>query len=317
MHDAPIQPGSTGSTGMTGSTESTDVLLLGNVTRDLQQPGDFSAYQLGGTVTFAAAVAARLGRRPTVITYAAPDTDFSVMPPQTELIVLPSSSTTAFANIYTPHGRIQYCYTPAPQITAADIPPAMRCPRIALMGPIADEVAPDVAPIFAPETLVAAVPQGWMRRWDADGRVHSKEWETAAEILPYLDVLVLSLEDFDSDWSRLAQAFHLLPMIVVTEYKEGSTVFQKQPSGAILETKIPPRPAHEVDPTGAGDTFTTAFLIYLQETGDALQAARFANITASIAVEHIGATGVPRREEVLAYMDSHPFTPDSYAQSKF
>ena len=54
-----------------------------------------------------------------------------------------------------------------------------------------------------------------------------------------------------------------------------------------------------------------------QETGDALQAARFANITASIAVEHVGATGVPRREEVLAYMDHHPFHPDSYAQSKF
>ena len=296
---------------------ATDLLLLGNVTRDLQQPGDFSTYQLGGTVTFAAAVAAHLRRRPTVITYAAADTDFSVMPPETELIVLPSATTTAFANIYTPQGRIQYCYTPAPQITAADVPAALRCPSIALMGPIADEIAPDVAAIFAPETLVGAVPQGWMRRWDADGRVHSKEWETAAAILPYLDVLVLSLEDFDADWSRLAAAFQLAPMIVVTEYKEGSTVFQKQGGGAILETKIPPRPAREVDPTGAGDTFTTAFLIYLQETGDALQAARFANITASIAVEHIGATGVPSREEVLAYMDRHPFTPDSYAQSKF
>jgi len=291
---------------MTGSTESTDVLLLGNVTRDLQQPGDFSAYQLGGTVTFAAAVAARLGRRPTVITYAAPDTDFSVMPPQTELIVLPSSSTTAFANIYTPHGRIQYCYTPAPQITAADIPAAMRCPRIALMGPIADEVAPDVAPIFAPETLVAAVPQGWMRRWDADGRVHSKEWETAAEILPFLDVLVLSLEDFDADWSRLAPAFHLAPMIVVTEYKEGSTVFQKQGGGAILETKIPPRPAHEVDPTGAGDVFAAAFLIRLQETGDPAQAMMFAAATAAFAVEAPGIAGLPTREQVMARMQAQP-----------
>lgn len=305
MRNAPAHPG------------STDILLLGNVTRDLQHPGDFSTYQLGGTVTFAAAVAARLGRRPTVITYAAGDTDFSVMPPETELIVLPSATTTAFANIYTPHGRIQYCYTPAPQITAADVPPAMHCPRIALLGPIADEIAPAVAAIFAPETLVAAVPQGWMRRWDADGRVHSKEWENAAQILPHLDVLVLSLEDFDADWSRLASAFHFVPMIVVTEYKEGSTVFQKQRNGSVLETKIPARAAQEVDPTGAGDTFTTAFLIYLQETGDALQAARFANITASIAVEHIGATGVPRREAVLAYMDRHPFHPDSYAQSKF
>jgi 1D-myo-inositol 3-kinase len=305
MRTAPVSP------------HSPDILLIGTVSRDLPGPGDFSSYVLGGTVTFAAAVAAHLGRRPTVLTYAAPDTDFSVMPPATELIVLPSAATTAFANVYTPHGRIQYCYTPSPQITPDDIPPAMRCPSIALLGPLADDVAPAVAAIFAPETLVAAVPQGWMRRWDADGRVHSKEWESAAQILPFLDVLVLSLEDFDADWSRLAAAFHFVPMIVVTEYKEGSTVFQKQPSGAVLETKIPPRPAHEVDPTGAGDTFTTAFLIHLQETGDPLQAARFANITASIAVEHIGATGVPSRQAVLEYMDKHPFHPDSYAQSKF
>lgn len=227
MRNAPAHPG------------STDILLLGNVTRDLQQPGDFSTYQLGGTVTFAAAVTARLGRRPTVITYAAADTDFAVIPPETELIVLPSATTTTFANIYTPHGHVQYCYTPAPQITADDVPAGMHCPRIALLGPIADEIAPTVAGIFAPETLVAAVPQGWMRRWDADGRVHSKEWDTAAQILPHLDVLVLSLEDFDADWSRLASAFHFVPMIVVTEYKEGSTVFQKQPNGSVVETKIP------------------------------------------------------------------------------
>jgi sugar/nucleoside kinase (ribokinase family) len=292
-------------------------LLLGNVTRDLDRPGDFSTYRLGGTVTFAAAVAARLGRRPTVITYAQADTDFSVLPPETELILHPSATTTSFANIYTEAGRIQYCYTPAPQLVAADIPQAMRCPSIALLGPIADEVAAEVAGIFAPETLVAAVPQGWMRRWDPDGRVHSKEWENAAEILPNLDVLVLSLEDFDADWARLAPAFQFVPMIVVTEYKAGSTVFQKQPGGAVLETKIPPRPATEVDPTGAGDTFTTAFVVYLQESGDALQAARFANITASMAVEHWGATGVPTRQQVLEYMDRHPFYPHSFVQSKF
>ncbi len=305
MPTAPAHPG------------STDILLLGNVTRDLVQPDDFSHYRLGGTVTFAAAVAARLGRRPTIITYAQPDTDFSVLPEQTELILLPSATTTTFANIYTPEGRIQYCYTPAPQMGAADIPEALRCPRIVLMGPIADEIAPEVAAIFAPECVVAAAPQGWMRHWDADGRVHSKEWEHSAEILPHLDALVLSLEDFDTDWSRLAVAFHFVPMIVVTEYKAGCSVFQKQPNGSVLETKIPPRPANEVDPTGAGDTFTTAFLIHLQETGDALQAARFANITASMAVEHWGATGVPTRAEVMAYMGEHPFAPETYAQSKF
>ncbi len=299
------------------NTTSPDVLLIGNVTRNLIDPADFQTYRLGGTVTFAAAVAERLGRQPTVITYAAPDTDFSALPPSTELHLLPSATTTTFANIYTSHGRIQYCYTPAPRIVAADIGPELRSPRIALLGPIADEIAPDVAAIFAEETLVAAVPQGWMRRWDEKGRVRSKPWEHAAAILPHLDVLVLSLEDIDHDWRRLAPAFAYVPVIVVTEYRDGCTVFQRQPNGAILETKIPPRPAIEVDPTGAGDTFTIGFLIHLQETGDPIQAARFGNITASISVEYPGVSGAPTRAEVMRYMGRNPFAPSSSEQSKF
>lgn len=294
-----------------------DILLVGNVTRDLIDPEDFTHYRLGGTVTFAAVTAARLGRRPTVITHAAPDTDFSVLPPETDLRLLPSATTTTFANIYTPHGRIQYCFTPAPVITTANIPSELRHPRIVLLGPIADEIAPDVAGIFGDSTLVAAVPQGWMRRWDEKGRVRSKRWEHAGEILPKLDALILSLEDVDYDWARLAPAFAHVPTIVVTEYRDGSTVFRRRPGGGISETKVPPRPAHEVDPTGAGDTFTTAFLIHLQETGDPFQAARFANVTASMGVEHAGATGAPDRETVLRYMDEHPFVPNTAEQSKF
>jgi len=174
-----------------------------------------------------------------------------------------------------------------------------------------------VPAIFAEESVVAAVPQGWMRRWDARGRVHSKQWDTASQILPYLDALVLSLEDIDYEWERLAPAFDYVPLIVVTEYRDGSTVFQRLADGTILETKIPPRPAIEVDPTGAGDTFTTAFLIRLEETNDPVQAARFGNVAASISVEHVGATGVPTREEILHYMDIHAFEPEPIEQSKF
>ncbi len=294
-----------------------DILLLGNVTRDLIDANDFSAYRLGGTVTFAAVVADRLGRRPTVVTRTTPDTDLSAMPDSAQLIVLPTPTPTIFANIYTPHGRIQYCYTPAPPIAAEDIPIELRHPDIVLFGPIANEIEADVPPIFGESTIAAAVPQGWMRRWDADGRVHSKEWESAAQILPHLDALVLSLEDIDYQWERLAPAFEHVPLIVVTEYRDGSTVFQRQADGSILEAKIPPRPAVEVDPTGAGDIFTTAFLIRLEEVRDPIQAARFGNVAASMSVEHPGTTGIPTREEILSYMESHPFEPTLIEQSKF
>lgn len=135
--------------------------------------------------------------------------------------------------------------------------------------------------------------------------------------MPHLDVLILSLEDIDYEWERLAPAFAHVPLVVVTEYRDGSTVFHRQPDGRILEAKIPPRPAVEVDPTGAGDIFATAFLIRLEETRDPVEAARFGNVAASMSVEHPGTTGVPARQAIFDYLQSHPFEPTLVQQSKF
>jgi ATP-dependent Clp protease ATP-binding subunit ClpA len=55
--------------------------------------------------------------------------------------------------------------------------------------------------------------------------------------------------------------------------------------------------AIERDPTGAGDVFAAAFLIQLGETGDALEAARFAACVAAGSVEGRGASQIPTREE--------------------
>lgn len=286
---------------------SVDILLIGHVTRDLISDDPTGPYRLGGTVSFAAITALRLGRQPTIITRASADTDLSELPAGVDLHVLPSPTTTTFANIYTPQGRVQYCYTPAAHIVADDIPATLRKPRAVLLGPLTNEIAPDVAAIFDEQSLVVAVPQGWMRRWQADGRVYHQAWETADAILPHLGVLVLSLEDIDFDLQRLEPFFRHISLIVVTEYRDGSTLYQRLPDGRTREVKIPPRPANEVDPTGAGDIFATAFLIRLQETGDPVQSARFANITASFGVEHVGVAGIPDREQVLAYMAAHPF----------
>jgi 1D-myo-inositol 3-kinase len=286
-----------------------DLLLVGHVTRDLIGETPRSGWRLGGTVSFAAITALRLGRKPTIITRAAQASDLGELPNEVERIVLPAANTTTFANIYTPEGRVQYCYTPAPPIRAADIPAEYRHPNVVLLGPLVNEIGPDLPSLFDDDTLVVAVPQGWMRIWDETGRVSAKPWTTAEDILPHLDVLVLSLEDIAYDLSRLEQFFKYVPTVVVTEYRDGSTLYQRNAEGVTVETKIPPRKANEVDPTGAGDIFATAFLLRLQETGDPVQSARFANITASFGVEHLGVAGIPSREKVLEYMAQHPFDP--------
>ena len=148
-----------------------DILLIGHVTCDLESADRNSAYRLGGTVSFAAVTAMRLGRHPSVVTRAAADTDLSDLPDGLDLYLLPSPVTTTFANLYTDHGRVQYCYAQALPITAADIPAKLHHPRAVLLGPLVNEISYDVAAIFHDDTLVAAVPQGWMRQWDETGRV--------------------------------------------------------------------------------------------------------------------------------------------------
>lgn len=283
-----------------------DILLIGHVTCDLETPDRNSRCRLGGTVSFAAVTAVQLGRKPTIITRAAPGTDLSELPDGVDLHVLPSPVTTTFANVYADHGRVQYCYAQALPIGAGDIPDSLRRPRAVLLGPLVNEIEPDVAALFSGETLVTAGPQGWMRQWDESGRVHAKSWDNAGEILPHLNVLVLSQEDIDYDLTRLEPFFAQVPLVVLTEYYDGSTIYHRQDDGSIAQTKIPPRPANEVDPTGAGDVFATAFMIRLQETGDPIHAARFANVTASFAVEGWGVRGIPTRDQVMAYLAGHP-----------
>jgi 1D-myo-inositol 3-kinase len=286
-----------------------DFLTIGHVTRDLiHNDPENSAYTLGGTVSFAAVTARRLGYQPFVVTRAAANVDLSFLEAHAEVTVLPSPHTTTFANIYTSNGRVQYCYTPAHSITAADLPAHLRKPRIALLGPLVGEVTADVAALFPEETLVAAVPQGWMRHWDADGLVHAIPWESASDILPHLDVLILSIEDIDGDLSQIDSFLQWVPLVIMTQYKEGSTVYWHHLHEEMVRIiQVPPRPAREVDPTGAGDTFATAFLLHYRETGDPLQSARYANITASFGVEAVGVVGIPTHQQVIDYMAAHPW----------
>lgn len=162
-----------------------DILLIGNVTRELIDEHDFEHYRLGGTVTFAAVVAEHLGRRPTVLTRAAPETDLSGMPPNTQRTCCPRPPRPPLPISTRPTARPILLHT-----RTADQRRRYGCRAactIVLLGPIANEIDGDVPAVFADSTVIAAVPQGWMRRLDACGRVHSKQWESAAQILPHLD----------------------------------------------------------------------------------------------------------------------------------
>lgn len=272
-------------------------LLVGTVTKDLL-PDDRFVY--GGTVNYAGVVVKNLGWQPVIVTAAAPDFAPPAHLTEAEWHVVPAAVTTTFRNIYTPQGRRQTVGPIARSIGPTDIPAAYHRLPLVHLCPLAQDVEVAVADVFAQVTLVTT-PQGWLRRWDEQGLVSLGSWRGATEILPKLQATVISIEDIEGDWSIAEQWAAQTAILIVTQDKDGCTVFHDG-----QRYVVPPRPAQPVDPTGAGDVFAAAFFIRYFETDDLWEAAYFANVVASMAIERIGPEGAPLRDEVEAYIAEHP-----------
>jgi 1D-myo-inositol 3-kinase len=265
-----------------------DFLVIGHVTKDLLGDG----YTIGGTVTFASLTARNLGQRTAVVTRASPDLNLNPLYQGIEVLRLPSPATSTFQNLYSDGTRTQFLRAVAGQIKASDIPPVWRGAKIVLLGPLTDELKGSIVEIF-PDSLIGVTPQGWMRRWDGDGRVFPKRWEGAAEVLNHAKVVVFSENDVQMDEDVIQSYARMADIMVVTHGAGGATVYHRG------ETRhLPAFETVEVDPTGAGDVFAAAYLIELERSGDPYAAAHFANCVASFVVEKPGTEGIPTLEKV-------------------
>ncbi len=280
---------------------SIDYLIIGHITRDLR-PGKGDL--LGGTVTYSSITAARLGYRVGVVTSAGEgfrwrerlDGEIHA------LHVVPSESTTTYFIRYLDGSRELILKERAKSITVGDVPSGWLSAPLAHLAPISQEVDPELAGMLDGKVLVT--PQGWMRCWDGDGRVVPYPFVLSSRVLPHTSVMVVSEEDIDHDRSLLVPWMEHVPVLVLTQGRDGCTVF----AGG-EERHIPPRKAKEVDPTGAGDIFAAAFLIRWWETGDPWLSGYFANVVASFSVERWGVAGIPRRQKVEAWLGEHPWVP--------
>lgn len=255
---------------------SVDYLIIGHVSRDLTPSG----YVAGGTAVFSARVAQALGCRTAVLTSTALDYDLDEILPGISIHRIPSKQSTIFENTYSPAGRKQTIHSVAETLTAADVPAEWRRAAIVHLGPIANEIDPGVIELFS-NSLVGLTPQGWYRRWNREGQVLAREWPEAAEVLPLAAVVILSMEDIPGP-ATFDQIRQLAPLVVLTQQSSGCTVYFRGES-----RQIQALPVTEVNPTGAGDTFATAFLVRLHQTkGNPWEAAEFANRIASCSVAY-------------------------------
>ncbi len=269
------------------SPEPVDYLVMGHVAHDLTPQGS----RVGGTVAYSALTARALGLRVGVVTSSGAETSLEALN-GIRVISQDSPQSTTFENIYTVHGRIQYVRAHATRIDFKGVPESWRRASIIHLGPIANEMDSVLPEGFSP-TLLGITPQGWMRQWDAENRVSSREWTDAGPALAAAGAVVISREDVGGDYELIEQMAHQTSVLAVTESAAGSVLYWHGDRRRFRAPDVP-----EVDATGAGDIFAAAFFIRLYKTRDPWEAARFATLLASHSVARVGLEGIPSSREI-------------------
>ncbi|MEJ5225003.1 MAG: PfkB family carbohydrate kinase [Anaerolineales bacterium] len=271
------------------SLEAVDYLVIGHITCDVIPGG----LRLGGSAAYAALTARAMGLRVGVVTAWADEIPLTGFEGIT-VVSAPAQHATRFENIATSRGRAQVIHHVAPKIDFALVPEAWRRARIIHLAPVAQEVEPVLPPDFRP-TLLGLTPQGWLRTWDAEGRVRPCAWPDAEKALRAAGAAVLSVEDVQHQEEIIEHMVLASRLLVVTEGAAGARLYWNHD---LRRFRAPA--STEVDPTGAGDIFAASFFVRLLATRDPWEAARFANQVAALSVTRPGLAGVPTPEEVQA-----------------
>ena len=273
---------------LTPPSSQPDYLIIGHLTTDLLEQG---GSKMGGTVTYAGLTALALGNRVRMFTSCSPDLDLSPLA-RIELSVLPSEKTTTYKNISQPQGRVQFMYERAERITANSVPTEWRSAPLVQLGPIADEIDPQIFTAF-PEAFLGITPQGWLRGFDSNGKVHPIDWHYDEALLKRADATVLSLEDLGSDPAKIAYWRSVSKVLVITRNKDGATVY------VVDEAHEFQAPCKDlVEDTGAGDIFSACFFHAFAQTRDLFTAAPFAVELAACSVTRKGFASIPNAAEV-------------------
>lgn len=252
---------------------------VGHVTHDRLEAGLFA----GGSALYAALTAAGLGATARIVTSCGPDfigrqllADAGV-----QLQIIASEHTTCFEERYRDGRRVARVLRQA-KLLRARLPEA----DVIFVCPVIGEIDLE-ALVPPPGALLGAGLQGWTRRLDENGFVFPRALENPA-MFSNCRAVFCSDEDLgDFLESAVESLRRAVPLVVVTQGRDGALLYE---DGACH--RIRACPAHEVDPTGAGDAFAASFLLALASGQPPLRAAANAACAAAIAIEGPGPEGL-------------------------
>ena len=266
-----------------------DYLIIGNITQDLTESGP----KIGGTATFSGLTAHNMGMRVGVVTSAGNAANLEALE-ELQVHLVESRHSTTFKNIHTANGRIQYLYQQAASLSLLDIPPLWLQSPIIHLGPIFNEVDLDIINAI-PTNQLFMTPQGWLRRVDEVGRIHSKVWQFDENLIAKASAIVISNEDIQDDEVLIEELARLCQIVVVTENQIGVRVYWNRDLRRFSAPETP-----YVEDTGAGDIFAAAFFCRLHQTNDPWTAAKFAMCLSSASVSRSHLLSIPTKDEINA-----------------
>jgi sugar/nucleoside kinase (ribokinase family) len=123
------------------------------------------------------------------------------------------------------------------------------------------------------------LPQGYFRQFDENDNVIFREFKEANEILPLVDFVILSSEDYpDIENLSVTWSKQYNTAFILTEAEKGAKIINKD--GKIVVPTIPIPPSEIIDSVGAGEIFTASFAYNYCKNKDVEKSVKLANESA-------------------------------------
>jgi len=262
---------------------------------------------LGGPPTYVSMAAAKLGAKVSVISKVGEDFSNNYVKwlknnkiDLSGLKQVKDASTTQFLIKYEKGWKRKLLIKArAPPILASDLPDSLQAKAVHV-APIAHELSEElVTKLRKAASILSLDPQGFIRCFDRKGNTSLKHWK-GQSVLEQVDVYKSSLNEIEAVTGatnlQLATkriSDYGVKIIIVTRGMRGSTVFFNNTFYNIpaCASKI------VLDPTGAGDAFSGAFLAEYARGKEVLWCACVGSASASFVVEGVGSERFGEREE--------------------
>lgn len=300
---------------------SPDIVLLGHIVKEMIYfPGQTLGPVLGSPVAYGSVVAGRLGERVGIVTTIGTDMPDWLLQPFHDagvdtrgLLVKPGDWTTASELLYYASGNKEIRYPQkAPPIRFEDIPASYHGARVLYIATMDHDVPLETIRQLTSLGAMLAIDlggYGGAHSREHPGKAEQQDPASLRELVRHFHVVRASVED----------CIHLLGAErVATEMSEEQVVqlfldwgakvglLTLGERGCVVGTsegilRVPAQQGDVLDTTGAGDSFSTAFLVGYMCTNDIEWSAQFAAATVIFVIERTGgvrASRMPTRDEV-------------------